>query len=396
MGKVQFCGVLLYALGLGACGAGTKGNLASLAASREQSGPVEIATADGVLRLTVLSADTVRVLLMRSAQSRVPASFAVSATVSQSSALYTLEEHPGLVILRTSQLGVRITKQPLRIALLDAQGQLLSEQAAPVAWQNPGLVSTWKLAPREQVYGLGDKVKGFDRRGQAFEFWNTDAYGFQSDADPLYKSIPFALFLRDGRAHGLFLDTPARAQVDVGKSNHDVFSYAAESGDSLDFYLFAGPDPKRVISAYTALTGRMPLPPRWALGYHQSRYSYLTEQEARSVAERLRADAIPSDALWLDIDYQLGNAPFTVDSNAFPHFAGMVSDLTKLGMRTVVITDPHLKSYQGQAAPSGYAPYDSGAAGDHFLRAADGGFVEDKVWPGLSVFPEFTLTRTRR
>ena len=208
---------------------------------------------------------------------------------------------------------MRVSEVPFQVALLDADGQVSSEQAAPVSWQAEGLTSTWRLAPDAQIYGLGDKAKGFDRRGQRFEFWNTDAYGWKPDADPLYKAIPFFLFLNHGQAHGMFFDTPARAEVDLGQADSHVLSYAAAAGDSLDVYLLAGPDPKRVVSAFSALTGRTPLPPLWALGYQQSRYSYLTEQEARSVATRLRADAIPSDALWLDIDYQLGNAPFTVD-----------------------------------------------------------------------------------
>jgi alpha-glucosidase len=360
-----------------------------------RSGPLDLLTASGVLHVQVLAPGVVRVLLTRSATTKVPESFAVTAAGQAASAPYRLEEHDNVIVVRTAELGVRVTKQPLGVTLLDPRGAVLSEQATPIAWSEPGFSATWRLHAGEQVYGLGDKVRGFDRRGQAFELWNRDAYGWKPDADPLYKSIPFVVFLNHGRAHGLFVDTPARAQVDVGKSVSDVFRFSAEAGDSLDYYLFAGPDPKQVITAYTGLTGRMPLPPRWALGYHQSRYSYMTEQDARAVAMRLRADAIPSDVMWLDIDYQQGNAPFTVNAKAFPNFEGMISDFAKAGMRTVVITDPHPKSYQGTPLPSGYAPYDSGAAGDHFIHDVHGGFYQDKVWPGLSVFPEFTLTRTR-
>jgi len=124
------------------------------------------------------------------------------------------------------------------------------------------------------VFGLGDKARGFDRRGHAFELWNTDAYGWKIDADPLYKSLPFWLCLRDGRAHGVFVDHPARAHADVGK--------------------------------------------RHALGHHQSRYGYKSEEEVRGVVARLQRDKIPTDAIWLDIDYQDGNAPFTVNAKAFP------------------------------------------------------------------------------
>ncbi len=390
--EIASCLVALNAL---ACGAAPRATLPP-AAAQIRTGPVDVEADGAHLRLSVLSPDVVRVLISRAGATKLPASFAVETSAQAASAPYTLVESAGSLLVRTARLSVRITKRPLTATLLDTQGQLLSQQAAPVTWGDSGFSASFSLAPQAQIYGLGDKVKGFDRRGQSFELWNTDAYGWKPDADPLYKAIPFLFFLDAGRAHGLFFDSPARAVLDVGQDKSDELRYTTEAGQAFDFYWFVGPEPKDVLRSYTALTGRTPLPPRWALGYHQSRYSYLTEQEARGVAERLRAERIPSDALWLDIDYQKGNAPFTVDTQAFPNFAGMVADFTKLGLHTVVITDPHPKSYQGSKLPSGYAPYDSGAAGDHFLHDPHGGFFEDKVWPGLSVFPEFTLSRTRR
>ncbi len=366
------------------------------AAAGIRTGPVDIDGDGAHLRLMVLAPDVVRVLITRAGASKPLASFAVDPAAQAGSAPYTLAESSESILVRTARLSIRITKQPLSAALLDPSQHLIDEQATPVTWGDSGYSASFTLAPGAQVYGLGDKVKGFDRRGQSFELWNSDAYGWKPDADPLYKAIPFLLFLDAGHAHGLFLDSPVRATLDVARDKSDELRYTAEEGKALDFYWFVGPDPKDVVRSYTALTGRTPLPPRWALGYHQSRYSYLSEQEARSVGERLRSERVPSDALWLDIDYQKGNAPFTVDSQAFPNFAGMVADFAKAGLHTVVITDPHPKSYQGSALPSGYVPYDSGAAGDHFLHDPHGGFLEEKVWPGLSVFPEFTLSRTRR
>jgi len=399
MSKVHFREVLLcaFAAGLGACGTGSHGQARAAAAPADWlTGPVDIVAGEARVRLTVLAADTVRVRIYRDSSQNIPASFAVDPAAQAASAPYTIEERPGVVTIRTAAFGLRVSKAPLRIAFVDPRGAVLSEQAAGLAWRGDGLTSSWSLAPDARVFGLGDKVKGFDRHGQHFELWNTDAYGWKPDADPLYKSIPFFLFLDHGQAHGLFFDTPARAQIDVGWSKRDVLSFSAASGQSLDLYLLAGPDPKRVVRAFSALTGRTPLPPRWALGYQQSRYSYSTQEETLSVAQRLRAGAIPSDAIWLDIDYQLGNAPFTVDPKAYPHFQEMVADLRRAGLRTVLITDPHLKSYQGKPGPSGYAPYDTGAAGDHFLHDERGTFLEAQVWPGASVFPEFTLTRTQR
>jgi len=362
----------------------------------EREGTFSLDQGDLHLRLDVLAVDALRMRFFRGSERNIAASFAVDRASGSRSAPYTLEETPNRVTVRTSAFGARIDKLPLHVALLDEQGQVSTEQAAPLEWESEGFGSSWTLDHDDLVFGLGDKVKGFDRRGQRFELWNTDAYGWKPDQDPLYKSIPFLLFLNHGRAHGMFFDSPARAEFDIGKADPEVLSYRATAGNSLDLYLLAGPNPKRVVSSLTELTGRTPLPPRWALGYQQSRYSYLTEREARAVAARLRTDLIPSDGLWLDIDYQLGNAPFTVDTRAYPNLPGMIADLRRVGLRVVLITDPHIKSYQGQPSPSGYAPYDTGATGDHFLRSASGGFLEAKVWPGASVFPEFTLSRTRQ
>ncbi len=125
-----------------------------------------------------------------------------------------------------------------------------------------------------------------------------------------------------------------------------------------------GPTPKQVVEGYAYLTGTPPLPPLWALGFQQSRYSYTPESKVREIADRLRADKIPSDVLYLDIDYQYKNRPFTVDPRTFPNFPGLVSDLRKQHLHLVTITDLHIAHASGQ----GYAPYDSGAAGDHFVK----------------------------
>jgi alpha-glucosidase len=241
---------------------------------------------------------------------------------------------------------------------------------------------------------LGDKARGFDRRGQSFELWNTDAFGWKVDEDPLYKCFPFLLFLGGAQSHALFIDHPARATLDVGKERPDRLSYTAKEGEALDVYVFAGGSPKRILEDYTALTGRTPLPSLWTLGHHQSRYGYMSEAEVRGVVTRMQKDKVPLDAVWLDIDFQQDNAPFTVNQTAFPTFAQMVKDFARAGVATVVITDMHVKSYQGKPSV-GYGPYDSGAAGDHFIRDQKG-FYEGPVWPGASVFPEFTLERTRK
>jgi len=300
------------------------------------------------------------------------------------------DQSSGTVTISTAALGIRISHSPFRVDLLDATGAVVAGLPGPVAFgQQPSF--TWTLGPTTHVYGLGDKVKSFDRRGQRYMLWNTGPYSawMPETSDPLYKSIPFLLFLDNGRAYGLFVDNPARASVDIGASDAGLLLYQADRAPVWDLYLFAGPDPKAVIEAYTAITGRMPLPPRWALGYHQSRWSYTSQAEALDVAGQLRSDQVPADSIWLDIDFQKNFETFTVNSTTFPDLTSMVDALLSENMHTVVITDPGIKQLPG------YVPYDSGEDGGVFVRLDGGAEYVGYVWSADSVFPEFTLTRVR-
>lgn len=294
------------------------------------------------------------------------------------------------VEMGTSQVKIRIEKSTLRIVFLDPSDQIIVEDDArhPMAFAATEF-RVWKSMPAdEHYYGLGDKAGPIDHRNEAFTMWNTDAYFWQESTDPLYKSIPFFLALRHGRAYGIFLDNTYRSYFDFGKESRDSYSFGAEGGE-LNYYFFFGPHPKDVLAKYTALTGRTPLPPLWALGYQQSRWSYYPEARVREVARTLREHKIPADAIYLDIDYQDGNRPFTIDRQGFPNFEGMIQDLEKQGFKVVAITDLHIKKEPG------YPPYDEGLSGSHFVRNPDGSVYVGKVWPGDSVFPEFTRAETR-
>jgi alpha-glucosidase len=349
-----------------------------------------IPTAEALVRVSSPAPGVMRVQLSPpGAQAPSVTSFAVDPEALATPAPLAIDEANGVVTVTGSGAGVRITRSPLRIALLDAEQNVVSEETSSVAF---GLSTSLrgKLGSEAHVYGLGDKVGAFDRRGKAFTFWNTDTYGWDArKADPLYKSIPFMLVLEGGRAHGIFIDNPSRGRIDLGAADPKAFLYEAVHAPVWDVYLFAGPETKSVLSAYTALTGRMPLPPRWALGYHQSRWSYPTEGDVREVAAQLRANQFPADVIWLDIGFQQDNAPFTVFAHAFPTFGAMVSDLLALHLRTVVITDPHIKRTPG------IEPYASGVAADAFIKLPNGSEYVGNVWPGASVFPDFSLSRVR-
>ena len=301
-----------------------------------------------------------------------------------------IEESKQDVRVSTSRVVVQIQRAPLLIRFLDTAGNLIlaDEPSLPMAWDG-SRIHVWKHMPADEVYyGLGDKAGPMNRRDRAFTNWNTDAFGWQESTDPLYKTIPFFIGLRNGAAYGVFFDNTYRSSFDFGKESNDYYSFGAEGGE-LNYYLFAGPEPKTVLSEYTAMVGRTPLPPLWSLGYQQCRYSYYPEARVREIARLLRDKQIPADVIYLDIDYQDGYRPFTVDRERFPHFEQMIQDLRAEGFHTILITDLHIKK------DPGYAPYDSGMKDDVFVKNPDGTVFVGPVWPGPSVFPDFTLTRVR-
>src|SRR5690606_14892357 len=150
---------------------------------------------------------------------------------------------------------------------------VLDDADAP-GWTAEHAVLVKRLRDGERVLGLGDKTTTLDRRGGRYAHWNTDAFAFERSTDPIYKTIPFVLGIgEDGVAYGLFVDTPARSSFDVGAADPKRLIVEAEAG-ALTYYVFHDPSPLAIVQAFTRLTGPMPMLPRWALGYHQCRYSY--------------------------------------------------------------------------------------------------------------------------
>jgi alpha-glucosidase len=304
--------------------------------------------------------------------------------------------------IRTSALTVTVVHEPFRVSFEDAHGASLDrdDDEHGMTWSGSAVRAWKRLRDDEHVYGFGEKTGRLDKRGRklggySYAMWNSDTFAYESDTDPIYAAIPFFMVLRNGTAHGIFLDNTFRSSFDVGHESYGRLAFGADGGE-LNYYFIYGPTPKQVVARYAELTGHMPLPPLWALGYHQCRYSYYPDSEVRFIAENFRARHIPADVIWLDIHYQDGYKPFTWDRRRFPDPARLVSDLGARGFQLVTIVDPHPKK------ESGYPPYDSGTAGNHFVRGPDSAIVEAPVWPSLaeerpgpSVFPDFSRSATR-
>ena len=251
--------------------------LEAVTGSAAQRDGIDVQAGSASLRVTALRDDIVRVRIAPGNMFPEDSSWAVLPEARARSVDVKPLQDATSVGFRTEALEVRIERSPLRIVVRDLAGNIISADAVgrPTKFQAGGF-SVYKTMPSDEHYfGLGDKAGTFDRRNQAYTFWNTDI-GTQESIDPIYKSIPFFIGIGGGRSYGLFLDNTWRTWFDFGKQARDAYSFGAEGG-ALNYYLVCGTTPKQVVEGYAYLTGTHPLPPLWSLGFQQSRYSYFPE-----------------------------------------------------------------------------------------------------------------------
>ncbi len=359
--------------------------------STVRSGPGELTlfAGDATVRVTALTGDLVRVHATRLKPFPPDISWAVVQR-SWPEPLTELTETPTQAILSTDSLRVVVDKHPLRISFHDRDGRLLNadDPGDGISW-NGREARVWKvMPPGERYYGFGEKAGKLERRGTSMTMWNSDIPAYGADTDPLYESIPFFYGINAGRAYAIFLDNSSWTSFDMGKENRDRYAFGTESGD-LDYYFFSGPDPARILIRYTELVGHMPLPPRWALGYQQCRWSYSPESRVRSIARTFRELQIPCDVIYLDIDYMDGYRIFTWSPKNFPHPKELISELSAEGFKVVTIVDPGIKT------DTAYHAYRSGLAAGVFVTGTDGKPFKGKVWPGECAFPDFADSAAR-
>ncbi len=245
-----------------------------------------------------------------------------------------------------------------------------------------------ELRPFDRVYGLGEKALPLNRKRYRVTMWNTDAYGYRLGSDPLYVSIPFFIILRNGNAIGHFIDSPARMVMDMGQENLNEIKIRIQDS-AVDHYIIYGPSIKDVIKGYHELTGKPFLPPKWALGNQQSRYSYYPDSTLLAVVERYKSRGLPLSAIYLDIHYMDGYKIFTWNKERFPDPSGFVAKLHEAGIKVVTIIDPGVK-----ASPT-YDVFRSGVNGNYFCLRSNGDLYTSHVWPGLCVFPDFAKSDVR-
>ena len=337
---------------------------------------------------------------------------------------WDVKETANVITLTTSEIEVVVNRSPLLIEFRDAKThRVINADEQPMAYDAKGQLAEMMFDPQagqfvaaskklgfdEHFYGLGEKAALLDKRRSSFVNWNSDTPGYAEGKDPIYQTIPFYLGLANGEAYGIFFDNSYRSYFNFGRSSQQRAWFGAEGGE-LNYYFFYGPSIKKILSRYAELTGHMPLPPKWALGNQQSRWSYYPDSMVEEVVRQYRERDLPLDVVHLDIDYMQGYRVFTFDRKRFPDPKALADKLGTQGVKLVTIVDPGIKYQPVTAFPpvtkstrpelepqdQHYYVFEEGKAGNVFQHRKNGDLFVPRVWPGESVFVDFTLPEGRR
>ncbi|HYE65166.1 MAG TPA: TIM-barrel domain-containing protein [Pyrinomonadaceae bacterium] len=339
---------------------------------------------------------------------------------------WNLTEQADAVTITTDELEVVVRRSPLLIEFRDARThQVINQDERPMMFDasgtkhsmmfdpqaGPFVAAAKRLGFEEHFYGLGEKAARLDKRRGFFVNWNSDTPGYTEGRDPIYQTVPFYLGWQRGEAYGIFFDNSYKSYFDFGRSSQEYAAFAAEGGE-MNYYFFWGPSIKKILGRYAELTGRMPLPPLWALGNQQSRWSYYPEAVVEEVVRQYRQRDLPLDVVHLDIHHMQGYRVFTFDPKWFTDPKALTERLRKQGVKVVTIVDPGVKHQmpapgartQSSAAinpelepqDKSYYVFDQGMEKGYFQKHQSGELFIPKVWPGDSVFVDYTLSEARR
>lgn len=365
---------------------------------RESVGSIIVGTTSGArIRVAAVSDSTLRFTFSADEGFEDLPGYAMARPVKTEGEISFTQDGDTLDLSLNGGLRISFRRASFNLQVVDGSGDtVLRQDPNNPAMFNPATgeskISFLRRGEVETYYGFGEKsFAGMSRHGEYVVNWNTDTYAYPVGLDPIYQSIPFFYALRDGKAYGIFLNNTYRTFFDMGKTSPERFTFGADGGD-LDFYVFTGGkerSPAGVLQAYSHLTGTSEMPPMWALGNQQSRWSYYPESKVREIASKFRELKIPADVIYLDIDYMDGYRVFTWNKERFPDPKKMISDLADDGFKVVLIVDPGVK------VDPNYYVYKDGQAKGVFVKNPDGSELNAIVWPGLTAFPDFTDPNAR-
>ncbi|MDU6173652.1 MAG: glycoside hydrolase family 31 protein [Clostridium perfringens] len=301
---------------------------------------------------------------------------------------FIVEEDSNFVIIKGTKVLTFVDKNTTEISFKDLYGNIINEDFQPSFKDEKGNVYISKVNDCLAYYGLGEKGGDLNKKGCYTENFNTDDPETDDDSITYYKTIPFYVALKEEATYGIFFDNSFRSYFDMGKERGDRIFFGAIGGQ-IQYYFIPGENIKEVVKNYTALTGRMEMPPLWSLGYQQCRFSYFSQEEVIELVKNFEEKDIPLDVVYLDIDYMDGFRVMTFKTPNFDDAAGLISDLKEKGIRTITIIDPGVK------VDEEYDVFKRGKEGNHFTKKLDGEIFIGAVWPGDSAFPDFSNKECR-
>ncbi len=353
--------------------------------------------ANFALKMTLINAQMIQIRYQNVLDPEPEFSYAIDENFVKNQGLvdYKLVERDSYYEITTTNIRVQVSKEKLKLSFFDPNSQLIIKHSEiPTQLKHSiqkgyySCQTNFEIAPDTTFYGLGDKTGALALNGTKYTNWCVDAFGYSADSNELYRAIPFFTGQKLNTTFGFFLDNPYRSHFDFGATKPDLLSFGADGGE-LNYYFFAGETQLEVIQQYTQLTGLAQLPPIWALGYHQCRWSYFPESRVLEVAEQFRKEEIPCDAIYLDIDYMEDFKCFTWNKTYFPNPREKTNRLKSMGFQTVVMIDPGIK------VQPGYPIFEDGLRRNAFCRRSNGQLMIGPVWPSDCVFPDFTDPEVR-
>lgn len=237
---------------------------------------------------------------------------------------------------------------------------------------------------------LGERFSGLNVRGEKHTLISTDNPHHDESMDSMYKPIPFLVVGSQNKFFGIFIDSAAPSRFDLDTELTEEGRIELFTRRGFRVYVFGEATLPQLVATFTTLTGRAKLPPLWAIGHQQCRWSYPDEETVRELASEFRKRKIPCDTLVLDIDYMDEYRVFTTNKKAFPHFEKMIADLKKDNFKVVTIVDPGVK------VDETYKHFADGKKQNYFCKTGEGEIFHGKVWPGDSAFPDFLNSETRK
>ena len=261
----------------------------------------------------------------------------------------------------------------------------VSEKIGYVTVSDNGSEITYTLGKSDKIYGLGEAVRGINKRGWIYETYCSDDPMHTETKRSLYGAHPFIIV--DGEElFGIFIDYPDRIIFDIGYTNINILNIKI-SQPNYKLYIIEGSTPLEIVKSFRELIGKSYIAPFWSFGFQQSRWSYNTSKDVRSVIDSYRKNDFPIDAVYLDIDYMESYKDFTVSDERFPDFAEFVKSVKAENIHLVPIIDAGVK------IEDGYDVYEEGRDNDYFCKDKNGNDFVAAVWPGKVCFPDFLNTK---